>query len=397
MNYTFSNRIAAVQPSAIREILKATADPNVISFAAGNPAPEAFPVKSIENIIGIIMGDSPVAALQYSVSEGYPPLREATRTFALSREPGVATGDDLVLIVSGAQQGIDLTIKSLVNEGDTVLSETPSFVSALNTIRSYGANLVGIPVDNDGINLELLEQALKEQPRVKLLYTIPNFQNPTGVTMSAEKRRAVYDLCRAHGVMILEDNPYGDLRFAGKHVPSIKSLDTDGLVVYVGSYSKIIAPGLRVGYVIANKDFCPKLVVAKQCSDVHSNILAQMVCERFLVSCNMPSHLMNLQRIYDAKAELMMNSLTAACGDLLRWNRPSGGLFLWCTLPQGADMNAFCNASAAAGVAVVPGNAFLTDEQAPCDSFRVNYSTPSNEQIVRGAELLGSTLKNFIR
>lgn len=397
MNYTFSNRIAAVQPSAIREILKATSDPNIISFAAGNPAPEAFPVKSIENIIAIIMGDTPIPALQYSLSEGYTPLREATRTFALSREPGIATDNDSVLIVSGAQQGIELTIKCLVNEGDTVLSETPSFVSALNTIRSYGANLVGIPMDSDGINLELLEKALKEQPRVKLLYTIPNFQNPSGSTMSGEKRKAVYELCRSHGVLILEDNPYGDLRFAGKHIPAIKTLDTDGIVIYVGSFSKIIAPGLRVGYIIANSGLLPKLVVAKQCSDVHSNILAQMVCERFLVSCNMPSHLMNLQRIYDSKAELMMNSLAASCSDLLRWNTPEGGLFLWCTLPQGADMNAFCKASVAAGVAVVPGTAFLADEGEPCSSFRVNYSTPTNEQIVRGAELLGAALKNFIR
>ncbi|MEG2073958.1 MAG: PLP-dependent aminotransferase family protein [Angelakisella sp.] len=397
MIYNFSNRIAAVQPSAIREILKSTSDPNVISFAAGNPAPEAFPVKSIENIIAIIMGDTPVAALQYSVSEGYAPLREAARSFACTREQNLAGGDDSLIIVSGAQQGIDLTIKCLINEGDTVLSETPSFVSALNTIRSYGANLVGIPMDSDGIDLALLEKALCEQPNVKLLYTIPNFQNPTGITMSPERRKAVYELCRSHGVMILEDNPYGDLCFSGKHPAAIKALDTEGIVIYVGTFSKIIAPGLRVGYVIANKDFMPKLVVAKQCSDVHTNILAQMVCERFLMSCNMNSHLFNLQKIYDAKAELMINSLSASCGKLLSWNVPAGGLFLWCTLPEGVDMTGFCKASAAAGVAVVPGSAFLTDEHAPCQSFRINYSTPSNEQIVRGAGLLGDALKDFVR
>lgn len=397
MNYEFSNRIAAVQPSAIREILKSTADPNVISFAAGNPAPEAFPVKAIENIISIIMGDSPIAALQYSVSEGYAPLREAVRTFACSREPGVAKTQDEVLIVSGAQQGIDLTIKSLINEGDTVLSENPSFVSALNTIRSYGANLVGVPVDDDGINIEALEAAIVGNSRVRLLYTIPNFQNPTGVTMSAAKRRQVYELCKRHGVLILEDNPYGDLRFAGKHQPAIKTLDEDGLVIYIGSFSKIIAPGLRVGYVIANKGVMPKLVVAKQCSDVHSNILAQMVCERFLTTSNTASHLYNLQKIYDSKAELMINSLQASCGDNLSWNRPEGGLFLWCTLPGRVEMKSFCAAAAAKGVAVVPGHAFLTDESAPCGSFRVNYSTPSNSQIVRGAELLGATLYDIIR
>lgn len=397
MNYTFSDRIAAVQPSAIREMLKCTADPNIIPFAAGNPAAEAFPVKSIENIMAIIMEDSPIAALQYSLSEGYPALREAAKAFVAAREPGVDLQSNDLIIVSGAQQGIDLTIKSLINEGDVVLSETPSFVSALNTIRSYGAKLVGVPMDNDGLNLEALEAAIAANKRVKLLYTIPNFQNPTGITMSAAKRQAVYDICRRHGILILEDNPYGDLRFSGHAVPAIKTLDTEGIVLYVGTFSKIISPGLRVGYLMANKGLMPKLVVAKQCSDVHTNILAQMVCERFLVTSNVASHLYNLQKIYDGRATLMVNSLTETCGERLSWSVPEGGLFLWCNLPPQVQLTAFCKATAAAGVAVVPGSAFLTDESAPCHSFRANYSTPTSDQIIRGTAIIGNVLREMMK
>lgn len=395
MNYQFSKRIDSVQPSAIREILKATANPNSISFAAGNPATEAFPIKSIENIISIIMTDNPITALQYSVSEGYTPLRDATKTFVSSREPGIAMEENELLIVSGAQQGIDLSIKCLVDEGDTVISENPSFVSALNTIRSYGANLVGVPMDNDGVNIEALEQAIKQNKRVKLLYTIPNFQNPTGITMSAAKRKAVYDLCLRHGIIILEDNPYGDLRWEGEFVPSIKSLDTHGIVIYLGSFSKIISPGLRVGYMLANQDLIPKLVVAKQCSDVHSTILSQMVCENFLVSSNVSGHLHGLQRLYHNKSSHMIQSLEESCGGRLNWNPIQGGLFLWCTLPDNIPMPEFCKSASAAGVAVVPGNAFLTDPTSPCSSFRINYSTPSNQQITDGAAILGQVLRDM--
>ena len=397
MTYAFSDRMASLQPSAIREILKNTSSPDVIPFAAGNPAPEAFPLKEIENITRIIMGDNPVAALQYSVSEGYPALRDAAFSFAEKREPGIRKPGDTILIVSGAQQGIELAAKCLINEGDTVLSEDPSFVGALNALRSYHPNLVGVPMEEDGMNLDALEKAMQTQPNVKLLYIIPNFQNPTGITTNLEKRKAIYELCKRYGVMILEDNPYGDLRFDGSYIPAIKTMDTEGLVIYVGSFSKIISPGLRVGYVIANSDFMAKMVVAKQCSDVHTNILAQMVCERFLISCNMNSHLLGLQKIYKSNAALLIKCLEEHTAGRLTWRAPQGGMFIWCTLPEGSDMVAFCKKAAEAKVAVVPGSAFLTDPSEPCRSFRMNYSTPSNKQIISGCEIMGGVLKDFLR
>lgn len=395
MNYKFSDRISTVQPSVIREILKSTADPNVIPFAAGNPSPEAFPAKQIENISAIVLKDNPISALQYSISEGYPALRTAIKAYTEGREEGLNHENDDILIVSGGQQGIDLTTKCLVNEGDVVLVERPTFANAINTFRTHGAHLVGVSMDEDGINLESLEAAIKSNKNIKILYTIPNFQNPTGITMSLEKRKAVYDICRTNGIVILEDNPYGDLRYDGDYVPAIKTLDTDGIVAYVGSFSKVIAPGIRIGYVVAHKNLMPKLVVAKQCSDVHSNILAQIICERFLSTSNIKSHLHNLQMLYTAKMNLMMENLQINCGDKLTWETPSGGLFLWCTLPQHIDMLAFCKAAAEAGVAVVPGNAFYVDEHATCHSFRVNFSTPTNQQIIRGAEIICEVLKQF--
>ena len=397
MNYQFSQRISTLQPSAIREILKNTADPNVIPFAAGNPAPEAFPVKEIQNITHILMNNNPIACLQYSISEGYPALRNAIPNFVKNSEPDLIGDEDDILIVSGAQQGIELVTKCLIDEGDTILCEDPSFIGALNALRSYKPNLVGIPLEDDGINIELLEKAILENQKVKMLYVIPNFQNPTGITMSLTKRKAVYELCKRHGIIILEDNPYGDLRFEGESVPSIKTLDTEGIVVYVGSFSKIISPGLRVGYLILNKGLMGKVVVAKQCSDVHTAILNQMICEQFLISCNMKSHFTNLQRIYKQKSTLLLKSMEEAVGDKLSFVRPEGGLFVWYTLPDGVDMMAFCKAAAQAGVAVVPGSAFLVNLGAPCQSFRVNFSTPTNQQLTDGAEILGDVLKEFVR
>ena len=388
MNYTFSDRMNSLQPSAIREILKFTADPKVISFAAGNPAPEAFPAKEIAAISAELLEKNPVGALQYSVTEGYGPLRELTAKFACRKETLMRENDQLIM-VSGAQQGIELTTKCLCNEGDTIICEDPSFIGSLNTFRSYRQKLVGVPLEADGMNIEALEKALQENPNTRFIYIIPNFQNPTGITTTMEKRRQVYDLAVKYGVMIMEDNPYGDLRFDGQHVPSIKSIDTEGIVVYCGSFSKLISPGMRVGYVIAPAQVVAKLVVAKQCSDVHTNIWSQMVCAGLLETLDMDNYIAGLCKVYQRKAKLMLSQMDQHFSSKLNWTKPQGGLFIWCTLPEGADMLGFCKNSVENRVAVVPGSAFTAIEGAPTQSFRLNYSTPSDEKIIEGIELLG--------
>lgn len=395
MNYQFSDRVQGLKPSAIREILKNSSAPGIIPLSAGNPAPDAFPAEEIRRISAELLESTPIEALQYSVTEGYTPLREHLRTY-MERKHHVGTENDEILITSGAQQVMDLLTKTLLNEGDTVLCEVPSFIGSLNTFRSYRAKLRGIPVEEDGIDIEKLRQALKTERNVKYLYTIPNFQNPSGITMSLRKRKQVYELCREHNVVILEDNPYGDLRFAGEDLPSIKSFDTEGLVVYAGSFSKVVSPGMRVGYAIGPKEVIQKMVVCKQGEDVHSNIWAQIVCHRFMTECDYEAHLDRLREIYRRKSGVLLDAMKQHFEPLISWSRFEGGLFAWCTLPGKINMLDFVRAGAERKVCVVPGTAFLTDETEPCHSFRVNFSTPTDEQLVKGIEILGGLGKEML-
>lgn len=396
MKYTFSDKIASLKPSAIREILKMSSDRSVISLAAGNPAPEAFPVEEIRRIADEILSEDPILALQYSVTEGYSPFRELLRGFVQERY-GVLHEDDDLIVTSGAQQAVELACKVLCNEGDILLCEDPSFVGSLNSFRSYHTELVGVPMEADGISIEKLEQALKEHRNVKALYVIPNFQNPSGITTSFEKRKAIYELCQRYDIMLLEDNPYGDLRFAGEDVPAIKTLDTDGRVIYFGSFSKILSPGLRVGYVVANHEVIQKMVVAKQCSDVHTSILSQLICERFMKENDMNQHIARLRDIYRKKCGLMIAGIEEHFSPKVSFTRPEGGLFIWCTLPEGSDMVEFYRTAVAEyKVAVVPGTAFTAHEGDPTTSFRLNYSTPTDEQVKKGIEILGKLTKQFV-
>ena len=395
MNYKFSERVQALKPSAIREIFKYAADPSVVSLSAGNPAPEAFPVREIAEISAEILKERPIEALQYSVTEGYAPLRGYLKDYLKSRH-NIGRDFDGILITSGAQQVMDLLTKSLLNEGETVLCEAPSFIGSLNTFRSYRAHLRGVPMDPDGMNLDALEQALKEEKNVKYIYTIPNFQNPTGITMSAEKRRRLYALAKRYGALILEDNPYGDIRFAGKHIEAVKSLDEDGIVVYAGTFSKVISPGMRVGYCVAPKEIIQKMVVCKQGEDVHTNIWSQMVCYELMAHRDFDAHLRRLREIYRKKSKVASDALDRFLKPKITYLPIEGGLFFWCTLPEGADMPDFCRQAVLRKVCVVPGNAFLTDEAQPCSSFRINYTTPADKDLVRGIEILGSLARDVI-
>ncbi len=393
MDYKFSEKVAGLQASAIREILKFTSQPGVISFAAGNPAPEAFPTEKIADISAEILKNDPVLALQYSVSEGYPPLRELLKKRMQLKNCFNPDIDDLI-ITSGAQQANELSCKVLCNEGDTLICESPSFIGSLNAFRSYNVNLAGIEMEKDGMKLDLLEEALKKGTGQKLIYVIPNFQNPTGATMSLEKRKGLYQLACKYNAVILEDNPYGDLRFAGEDVPSIKSMDTEGRVIYSGTFSKILAPGLRVGYVSAPKEIIQKIVVCKQVSDVHSTIWSQIVCERFMTECNLDDHFDKLRSIYREKCGLMLDCMDKHFSDKVKYERPEGGLFIWATLPKGSNMTEFCTEAVKDyKIAVVPGTAFMINESDKTDSFRLNFSTPANEQIIKGIEILGNMTK----
>lgn len=388
MEYKFSDRVSNLKPSAIREIFKYAADPEVVSLSAGNPSPDAFPAKAIEEISAKVLAEDPIKVLQYSVSEGYTPLRQHLMEY-MQKEHNTGSENDDILITTGAQQIMDLCTKALVNEGETVIVEAPSFIGSLNTFRSYNAKLVGVTVEPDGMNTDELEEKLKANPDTKLIYTIPNFQNPSGVTMSLEKRKKVYELAKKYGVLIIEDNPYGDLRYSGEYVPNIKSFDTEGIVIYAGSMSKVISPGIRVAYCICPKPIFQKLVVCKQGNDVHTNIWAQYVCDEFITKYDFNAHLAMLRNIYTKKAQFCMDLLDKYCAPAITYNKIDGGLFIWCDLDKRIDMPQFCKEAVLKKVCVVPGNAFLTDENEECHSFRINFSTPTDEQLEKGIKILG--------
>jgi len=394
MDYKFSQKVSHLQASAIREILKFTVDPEVISFAAGNPAPEAFPTQLLTKLSAEIFEQDPILALQYSVSEGYTPLRELLKK-ELEKKGEFVPGRDDLIITSGAQQANELAAKVLCDEGDVLVAEAPSFIGSLNAFKSYNVDLKGVTLKEDGMDLEELEGVLKNGG-VKLIYVIPNFQNPTGRTTSLEKRKGLYELAKKYGAIILEDNPYGDLRISGENIPSIKSMDKDGIVMYSRTFSKVLAPGIRVGYISAPKEIVSKMIVCKQVSDVHSNIWAQVLAYKFMNTVNFEEHIKGLQAIYRKKCGLMIEQMKKNFSSKIVYEVPQGGLFIWCTLPDGCDMPAFCKKAVSEyKVAVVPGNAFMIHESDKTSSFRLNFSTPTDEQIIRGCEFLGKLSKDM--
>lgn len=388
-----SEKMKGVKASAIREIFKVAGKPDVISFAGGLPAPESFPVDAIKNICADILDTDPVTALQYGISEGYMPLREAiwerlTTKFDIKRE------SNELMVVSGSQQGMDLTAKVLLNEGDGVICEEPSFIGSLNTFRTYNAKLYGVPMDENGMKMDILEKTLAENKNIKLIYTIPTFQNPSGITTTLERRKQMLEIAKKYDVIILEDNPYGELRFKGEDMPTLKALDTDGRVIYVGSFSKVFSPGLRLAYVVANQGIFDKLVVGKQATDVHTNVFSQMIAYKYLTEYNIDESIAKSRDIYNHRCSFMLKCMDECFPKCVSYTRPSGGIFIWVTLPEGTDTLKLMAEAIEKKVAFVPGNTFMTDIDAPSNSFRLNYSTMPDEKIEKGIKILGDLLKS---
>lgn len=394
MSYRLSDKFANLKPSAVREILKVTSEPGMIAFAGGSPDTAAFPCKEVEKLTAEILREDPVSALVYGVSEGYEPLRETVKKW-LKRRENVGTDDDVVIITAGGTQVMDITTRILASEGDTVICEEPSFIGSLNCFRSHGCKLAGVPIDSDGMNMQALARVIHENPGAKFIYTIPNFQNPGGTTMSLEKRREMYRLALENDLVILEDNPYGNLRVAGEDVPPIKSFDTEGIVFYAGSFSKILAPGIRVAYAVIPKKAAAAFTIGKQVSDVHTGVLNQMIVSRWFDEYDVDRHIENIRKIYRRKLNLMCDCLDKYCGGFITYVRPEGGLFIWAKLPDDVDMLKYVNALLERKVAVVPGSAFMTDDTAPCSYIRLNFSTPSDDDIVEGVKIMGEVAAQF--
>lgn len=386
-----SDKMLGVKASAVREIFKVAGQPDVISFAGGLPAPESFPVAAIKEICNDILDTEPVTALQYGISEGYAPLKQLILE-RMKKKEGIGSDQDDIIIVSGSQQGADLAAKALLNEGDGVICEEPSFIGCLNTFRTYNAKLYGVPMNSDGMDLAILEDTLKKNKNIKLIYTIPTFQNPSGITASLAVRQGILRLAREYGVMILEDNPYGELRFSGENVPTLKSMDTTGQVIYLGSFSKVFSPGLRLAYLIMDKGIMEKIVVGKQATDVHTNVFAQMIAARYLRDYDIDCSIAKSRELYKHRCGLMLDCMDHYFPDKVSYTRPEGGIFIWATMPKGTDSGKLMLEAVERKVAFVPGNAFMTDVDRPSNCFRLNYSTMSDEKIEKGIEILGALL-----
>lgn len=394
MEYKISENVKSVKPSAIREIFKYMSVPGLISFAAGNPSPESFPAEAMHSVADKIFSSQASAALQYGSTEGYAPLREQLKKRLAEKFDSIKDNDELI-ITTGGQQGIDLCARAMLDPGDVVICESPTFIGALNAFRVCGAKTVGVELEDDGISVEKLEKALKENPRAKILYLIPTFQNPSGITTSLEKRKAVYTLAKKYGVIILEDNPYGELRFSGKDIPTVKSLDTDGIVMYCSSFSKILSSGMRVGFLCGPKELVDRCVVIKQASDVHTNLFFQMLVSGYLNEYDIDTHIQSIRRLYFRKSSLMINELEKGLDPSVRFTRPEGGLFVWVTLPAG-DSGEIFKTCIEKKIAVVDGKTFLPSP-APCTSVRLNYSTPTDKQISDGIKIFCDAVNDYIK
>ncbi len=392
----FADRVIPMKGSAIREMFKRMADPEIISLAGGNPAAELFPGDELSKIAGKILMTQPTLALQYGTTDGYPKMKECAKARAV--KAGAYNEGDEILIMTGANQGIDLTAKAIINKGDKIVVEDPSFIGSLNAFRSYECRLVGVDVDNDGMNMDKLEAALEANPDAKLLYTIPTFQNPTGTTMPPEKRKRLLELASKYNVLIIEDNPYGDLRFSGENVATLKSLDTEGRVIYCGSFSKILSPGMRLGYIIGPAQILEKVEMLKQVNDVHTPMLTQLMCVEFMKKYNIDKYIEKNRQLYGKKCKVMLDTMeeTFPKGKV-EWTVPEGGIFLWCTCPGlEGDISKVVDICLEKKVAIVPGSNFAIDQSRPSNQFRLNYSSVSPEKIEEGVRRLGAVLTEIL-
>jgi len=382
----FAARFEGITGSAIREIFKLIAQPGMISFAGGNPSAAMLEDALIADIARDVLLRDGKRILQYGGTEGWPALREQVSAFLAGL--GVAAAPEAILPTTGSTQGLDLLLKALVNPGDTVLAENPSFLGAFQAMRLYPARIVPVATDADGVIPEALEEAIRAH-RPKLIYLIPTFQNPTGVTLTLERRKAVAALAAKYGVPLSEDDPYRDLRYRGEALPPIHSFDDSGFVVYLISFSKLIAPGMRVGAVTAPPALLRKLTIGKQSADTHMDQLAQAIVAEYLARGLLPGHLETLRSLYGAQLSRMLAHLD---GMGLAHTVPEGGLFIWAKLPEGMDALQVLEKAVERRVAFVPGTHFYADGGHP-EAFRLNFSNSSLEQIDQGMAALAETLR----
>ncbi|TGY55950.1 aminotransferase-like domain-containing protein [Limosilactobacillus reuteri] len=388
--FKYSKRVPADGTDAVGAILQAAADPKIISFAGGLPAPELFPVKEMKAAVDKVFEEHGQEAMQYGAAKGVTALREVIQQHVKEKED-VDSKLDNVLVTTGSEQALDLVGKAFVDPGDTVLVEQPTYLCALDVFRSYGANFASVEMDEDGMKMDSLEEALKANPNTKLIYTVPNFQNPTGRTMTEERRKQLAELAEKYDVYVLEDNPYGEIRFAGQHVPAVKSFDKSGHVFYMSTFSKTLAPGFRLGWLVADKNVVNKLTVLKQSADLHTDNLAQFAVAQFFADNDVDAHVKEISALYGKRKDLMLEGIKKYFPEGVKYTDPEGGMFLWVEVPGVDDTVELFKECLEHDVAFVPGDPFFAGEVQP-GAFRLNYSNMKEDQIEVGLKRLGAAL-----
>jgi 2-aminoadipate transaminase len=390
----YSKNVMNIKRSAIRDLLKITRQSDMISFGGGLPSPETFPIREMEDISCQLLRENGTVALQYGPTEGELALREEIANW-LSREKALVKSDN-ILVTSGSQQGLDIISKVFLDPGDIIVVELPSYMGGLQAFSAYRAKLVGVPQDNEGMRMDLLEKTLlklaKRNRKPKFIYVVPDFQNPSGVTMTLERRKRLLELARTYDVPIVEDSPYRDLRFTGEFVPMICSLDKENYVITLGTFSKLLCPGLRLAWITMSAEWMERMVAAKQSMDLSSPIFTQLIVAEYLRRGLLPQQVERIRKLYVKKRGVMITALRRYMPDGVEWTEPEGGLFLWVKLPKRMDTTALFPKAVENKVAYVIGSAFYCNGKGQ-NTMRLNFSYPSGEQIEEGIKRLAKMIR----
>ncbi|AJQ29550.1 PLP-dependent aminotransferase family protein [Pelosinus fermentans] len=394
MAVTFAKRMKTLRASEIREILKITQREEVLSFAGGLPAPELFPVEELKEISIRVLEQMGREALQYSTTEGYKPLREKIAE-RMNRKFKTSVTADNIVITCGSQQALDLSGKLFLDEGDIVLCESPTYLAAISALKAYGPRFIEVPTDDQGMIIEELEKIIAAQKSIKLIYVIPDFQNPTGKTWSLERRRDFMKLVQQYDIPVIEDNPYGELRFENEILPSLKSMDRSGKVIFTSTFSKTFCPGLRIGWIAADAEFIEKYVLVKQGADLCTSIRSQMEIAAYMDVFDFETHIEKLVAVYRKRRDVMVEMLNKTMPQGVSFTHPQGGLFLWVELPRHIKSVDLLHDCLKNNVAFVPGDSFFPNGGVE-NTFRLNYSNMSEEKIIEGIQRLALAIKNVM-
>ncbi|NCC79680.1 MAG: PLP-dependent aminotransferase family protein [Clostridia bacterium] len=393
MKIEFSERAKRIKASEIRELLKLTVQPEIISFAGGLPAAELFPLEKIAEVAGDVVLKEGKAALQYSPTEGLKKLREIIIAQRLNPVHINATLDE-ISITSGSQQALDFTGKMFINEGDTVIVESPTYLGALNAFLAYNPNYVEIPLQQDGMDMDKLEEVLESGVRPKFIYTIPDYQNPSGITMSEEKRKRLIDIANKYDLIIVEDSPYAELCFDGKQLDPIKSLDTEGRVIYMGTYSKTFTPGLRISWVVGNPTIINKFIQVKQGADLQTSSIDQRIAAEFMSRYDLNEHIRMIKDVYSKRRDVMLDTMKKTFHKDITFTESTGGLFTWVTVRKDIDTKVLMQEALKENVAFVPGASFFASS-GHNNYMRLNYSCMPEDKIRTGIERLAKVLNKY--